>query len=81
MGLSLLHARSFGRMDRRDEMKSIERVFSGSCTPGCDLEAMIEARELTIEQANAAVRARYSRISGVRELAASERAYMRDNDV
>ena len=56
-----------------DSADRIRRILSGSCTPACDLEALVDAGEITLEQASNALQSRMGSHSSVRNVAQLER--------
>ena len=64
-------------MDRNER---IARIMSGSCTPACDLQALVESGEITREQASNAMQARFGTHSSLAAMADAERVDMRSRD-
>lgn len=58
----------------------ITRIISGSCTPACDLQDLIAAGEITLEQASNALQAAFGPHRSVAALADAERADVRARD-
>ena len=58
----------------------INRIVSGSCTPACDLEDLMERGEITRAEASNALQRRMGAHTSVAAVAQAERDDMRNRD-
>ena len=72
--VKVFNVRTLNQEAIMETQERITRILSGSCTPACDLQAMVESGEITLMEASNALQRRMGSHRSVAAVADAERA-------